>query len=186
MEVPLAPAARPPSSSWSRSATSCDVDTPVGTPWRYLRCSSPCTWPRPKPIRSTACTAGHWLQAGRCWSPPASARQGEGCWTEGSQGPGPRGPSREAAACHCGMSPGPPQHKGPCGHHSHSIHVRVRALFPGPVSEVPPHREDGNLITKAAMDRTRLRARRCSRGDTQTPVSSQSRLAPAPFHSSGH
>ena len=92
--IPLAPTPRPPSSSWSRSATSCDVDMPVGATWWYLRCSSPCTWPGLKPMRSTAWTAGHWLHAGHSWLPPTSARQNEGCWAKGRQGLWPQGPRR--------------------------------------------------------------------------------------------
>lgn len=143
-EVPLAPAAEPLSSSWSRSATSCDVDMPASTAWWYLRCSSCCTWPRPKPIRSTACTAGHWLHTAHSRLPPASARQGEGCWAEGRPQPGPWDPWR-GRGVPLWLVTGAPSAQGASGA---VILARVGAVFPEPVSEALPPREDVSLTSK--------------------------------------
>lgn len=143
-EVPLAPAAEPLSSSWSRSATSCDVDMPASTAWWYLRCSSCCTWPRPKPIWSTACTAGHWLHTAHSRLPPASARQGEGCWAEGRPQPGPWDPWR-GRGVPLWLVTGAPSAQGASGA---VILARVGAVFPEPVSEALPPREDVSLTSK--------------------------------------
>lgn len=98
-DAPLAPTSGPPSSSWSRSATSWDAETPAGAAQRYF-CRSSCrTRLGLKPIRRTARTAGHRLHAAHSGLPPASARQGKGHWTKGREGcGGAQGHRREAAS----------------------------------------------------------------------------------------